>query len=134
MGMNYQGLLNGHLTAMEVAEAIQTVYGGSNFSIHFTHTPDYKLVTFDENLSEEALAEKPWNRKGMVKTRRMSVFLNGMVACDYADVTTEPMTLVDLGHSGECKKVIDALVEHFGGYIRDEAVGCEFIPYTNSNI
>ena len=130
MGMNYQGLLNGHLTAMQVAEAIQNVYGGRNFSVHFTHTPDYKVVRFDENFSEEVLAKKPWDRRGFVKTRAMSVFLNGMVACDYADVTTEPMTLVDLGHSSECKKIIDSLVEHFGGYVKDEAVSEEFIAYT----
>lgn len=127
MGVNYQGLLKGHLTAMQVAEAVQSTYGGNNFSIHFTHNADYKIVMFDENLDAAALAKKPWDRKGAINTRRMNVFLNSYVACDYADVTKDPMTLVDLGNSGACKEIIDGLVKMFGGYIKDETVSHDFV-------
>lgn len=124
MSVNYMGLINGNIGPIDLCGLIQRHYGGSHFSVHLTGTDGFYQITFDENYKGPA-DTPPWDRK--VKTRRMSMWIDGQCACDYADVTTAPMTMIDLGHNGDCKEIIDPLVRLLGGYVKDEVVADEWV-------
>jgi hypothetical protein len=144
MGTSYNGLIQGNMNVVDVAKAILRLYGGDNFNIRFSNEGvlDFGLglgagidqggfaLTFDEELKPEIKALRPWERKNHRIHRNMQVMVDGSCACDYEDVTKEPMTYVSLGHWGECKEIVDALVAHFGGYVKDEAGSQEWEPLT----
>ena len=122
MGVNYKGLINGNIDPVNLAKLIKSTYGGDNFSIHFTSdlTPGFYYIHFTENYTPEQMAQRPWERNKTAVRRQLAVFIDGECASDYADLTTDPMTLVSLGHHSECREIIDALVNSQGGYIQDE--------------
>jgi hypothetical protein len=134
MSVDYKGIIKGNHSAIDIAKAIATYYGGDHFKIRFGSESliDFGLglgrgidgghfvLDFDEEFSEEVKALRPWERGKHRVHRMMHIHTDGSCACDYAEITTEPMTYVSLGHWGECKEIIDALVAHFGGYINDE--------------
>ena len=122
MTVNYKGLINGNIDPVNLAKLIKRVYGGDDFQIHFTsdRTPGFYQISFKENYTPEQMAMKPWERAKVATRRSMSVFIDGECASDYRNVTTDPMTYVSLGHSGECREIIDSLVKSQGGYVYDE--------------
>jgi hypothetical protein len=120
MSIVFSGLLRGNIDAITIAKTIKAVYGGSEFAVHLTSSEGFYQIIFHENLSEEALAMKPWRRRPLMKFRCLSVNTDGSCAGDYEDITTEPMTIVSLGHSSDAPVIITALVAHFGGYINDD--------------
>lgn len=136
MSVSYKGLLNGNISAVDVARAVAKLYGGDQFNIRFGNdsTIDWGLglgagidgghfvITFDQEFSPEVKAMRPWERKASRVGRMMHVFTDGYSSGDYASLTKEPMTCVSLGHWGDCKEIVNALVAHFGGFVLDEGV------------
>lgn len=143
MSVDYKGLIRGNHSAIDIAKVIAKTYGGSHFQIQFGNesTTDHGyglgagidqghfVLTFDQEFSPEVKALRPWARKAHRIHRQMHIFTDGACACDYQDVTTEPMTYVSLGHWGDCQEIICALVAHFGGYVRDEAGADIWVSY-----
>ena len=130
MSVDYQALLVGNHDPISIARLIQTNYGGSDFSIRIVNDNGFYQIIFNENLTAEQAAVPAIER--MVKkirpeTRNMSFFTDGDCACDYAEITTEPMTIVSLGRHGDCKEIIDPLVRLLGGYVKDEAVNHDWV-------
>ncbi len=126
MSVDYKGLLNGNINPLDLARVIHQVYGGEAFNVRFGQgefnmNSGHYVLNFDEEFSDEVKALRPWDRKNHRIHRMMHVFTEGECACDYAEITTEPMTYVSLGHWGQCKEIINALIFHFGGYRMDEA-------------
>jgi hypothetical protein len=140
MSVSYNGLINGNIGPVDLVVLLQKHYGGSNYAIQIEnplegHRPvgqnvDHFTITFEENLSEEAKARQPWDRKGLIKHRMMHLFINGNCKGDYAEVTSENMTFVSLGRNGECEEIIKPLVMLLGGYIKDESKSHDWVrPY-----
>ena len=123
MGVDYKGLMMGHLNPIDIAKQIKQVYGGDDFNVRFSHVSDgFYWITFSENPTEEQKLQKllkPWDRTKVV--RQLSVFTDGDCAGDYDHLTKEPMTLLSLGRHGHCEDIINALVSTTGGWIMDEA-------------
>jgi hypothetical protein len=124
MTVNYKGLINGNINPIDLAKLINKTYGGlhgmSGFSIHFTGTDGFYQICFGENPTEDQLTLRPWEKTKACRRRTLSVFIDYSCAGDYEEITTEPMTYVSLGHSGDCREIIDALVRSQGGYVLDE--------------
>lgn len=120
MGTNYTGLVNGNINPIDLAKLIKKTYGGDDFSVHFTSIEGYFQIVFKQNYTEAQLAMRPWERAKVATRRTMSVFIDGECKHDYKDVTTDNMTYVSLGHSGDCREIINALVRSQGGWVKDE--------------
>ena len=145
MSVDYKGLLQGNISVIDVAKAIGSLYGGEHFQMRFGNEnvvdfgfglgkgidSGHYVLTFDQEFSPEVKAMRPWERKPHRIHRQMHVFTDGACASDYKDITSDPMTYVSLGHWGECKEIINALVAHFGGYICDEAGADEWEALSN---
>lgn len=129
MTINYKGLIDGNHDPVDVVKFLAKNYGGyhgiNGYSILFTSTEGFYQITFYENLTEEQKLLSVSERNRVANRRTMCIFTDGCCSDDYADITTEPMTLVTLGHSGDCRKIIDPLVRHFGGYVYDECIAGE---------
>jgi hypothetical protein len=120
MTVNYKGLINGNINPIDLVKLMQKTYGGDQYSVHFTTIEGMYQISFLQNYTAEQKAMRPWERTKAATRRMMSIFIDGCCATDYADITTDPMTYVDLGHSGDCQLIIDALVSSQGGYVLDE--------------
>lgn len=130
MGVDYKGLITGYQNPIEMARMIKRHYGGSNFSVEIVNDTGFYQIRFNENLTPEQAAMSGLERmrqKIRPRMRNLSFFTDGDCACDYQHITTDPMTLVSLGHSGDCRDIIDPLVRTLGGYIMDEAVSDEWV-------
>lgn len=136
MSVDYKGLLKGNINPLDLARAIHRVYGGESFNVRFgagefrMEGSGHYVLNFDEEFSDEVKALRPWERKNHRIHRMMHIFTDGDCAGDYAEITTEPMTYVSLGHWGQCKEIINALIFHFGGYRMDEAGSQEWEDIT----
>lgn len=133
MSVCYKGLLRDHISAIDIAKVIGSRYGGQKFNIRFGYenfnsplNDGHYIITFEQEYTPEVKAMRPWERSAHATHRQMNVFTDGCCACDYEEVTSDPMTMVTLGHSGDCKEIINALVAHFGGYVLDETVSEEW--------
>lgn len=130
MSVDYQALVVGNQSPIEIARLIKRHYGGSNFQVHIVNDQGFYQIVFDENLTPEQEALGGLARlqqKIRPRTRNMSFFTDGDCKGDYADVTTEDMTILSLGNSGDCKEIIDPIVRVLGGYIKDEAVSHDWV-------
>lgn len=146
MSVDYKGLLRGNISVIDIAKAIALYYGGEHFKFRFgsDSIEDYGhglgrgidsghwILEFNQEHSDAVKALRPWERGKHAIHRMMHVFNDGACKSDYADVTSEPMTYVSLGHWADCKEIINALVYHFGGYINDEAGSQEWEPMTQN--
>lgn len=146
MSVDYKGLLQGNISVIDVAKAIALYYGGTGFKFRFGNDSieDYGfglgrgidsghwVLEFTQEHSDAVKALRPWERSKHAIHRQMHVFTDGACKSDYADITAEPMTYVSLGHWADCKEIINALVYHFGGYVRDEAGSDEFEPMSQT--
>lgn len=140
MSVDYKGLLQGNISVIDIAKAIGTLYGGQHFKFRFGNESvldfgfglgkgidqGHYVLNFEQEHSDEVKAMRPWERGKLAIHREMHVFTDGACKSDYADITSDEMTYVSLGHWGECKEIINALVAHFGGYIKDEAAADEW--------
>jgi hypothetical protein len=141
MGVDYKGLLKGNIGVVELARTMALVYGGDQYSFRFGNDSiidfgfglgkgiesGHFVISFSEEFSDEVKAMRPWDRKGHRVNRMMHVFNDDNCRNDYAHVTDETMTYVSLGHFGECKEIIDALVARFGGFVCDETNDLGFV-------
>jgi hypothetical protein len=129
MGVDYKGLINSNINAIDLCGLIQNNYGGQDFTIRFGlggPLGGHAIIGFTENMSDEVKSMRIMDRGPHLKHRQMHVWTKGECATDYADVTTDPMTYVSLGHWGECREIINSLVRSQGGYVNDEATGGEW--------
>lgn len=128
MSVSYNSIIHGFLSPLDVVAVLKNNYGGTSYSIHF---PDgmhgFVQIVFNEEYSDEVKAMRPWDRPKHCKTRTMYMHIDGDCACDYTDITTEPMTYFSLGNFGDCAKIMAALTFEYGGYIKDEAKDDEWI-------
>ncbi len=145
MSVDYKGLLQGNISVIDIAKAIGSLYGGQHFKFRFGNESvldfgfglgkgidqGHYVLNFEQEHPENVKAMRPWERSKHAIHREMHVFTDGACASDYKDVTSDPMTYISLGHWGECKEIINALVAHFGGYICDEAGADEWEALSN---
>lgn len=119
MGVNTKALLIGKLDVVNLAKDLITEYGTDRHSVqvHFTHSDDYLQIVFDQkkpNTYREMsyTARQEWHRNNK---RLMSVFYD--CKSDYSEVTTDDVTYISLGTSGDAVEIMEALLKKYGGYI-----------------
>lgn len=119
MGISTKAILNGKIDIMTIAKDLITEYGTDRNSVKvtFTHEDDFFQIIFDHKkptlFCEMSYADRiAWTKNNH---RVMCVFY----ACksDYEDVTTDDMTYVSLGASGDAVEIMEALLKKYGGYI-----------------
>ena len=119
MGVNTKALLNGKIDVMRLAKDLITEYGTDRNSVEvtFTHDDDFFQILFDHKQPEDFKSMGYTDRVEWMRNnhRMMSVFYG--CQCDYEDVTTDTMTLVSLGASGDAVEIMESLLKKYGGYI-----------------
>jgi hypothetical protein len=123
-------LVVGNQNPIEIARLIKRQYGGSNFQVHIVDDDGFYQIGLDEKLTPEqeamgGLARR--QQKIRPRIRIIGFFTDGSCACDYADITSDSMTIISMGNSGDCKEIIDPIVRILGGYIKDEAVSDDWV-------
>lgn len=102
MGVNTQGIINSSVGVSDIIEILENKFDVIT-TIEDTHNKDYKQIVFDYNGED----------------RRMSVFVN------YSDIShigftgMDKATLIDLNLWGSSIKLIEGIVEEFGGFVID---------------
>jgi hypothetical protein len=119
MGINTKALLNGKIDVMQLAADLISEYGTDRTSVKIglTFLDDFFHIFFD-HVRPSVYREMPYTEKmewSRNNSRMMSVFYR--CECDYADVTTEPMTYLSLGASGDAVAIMESLLKKYGGYI-----------------
>jgi hypothetical protein len=129
MGADYKGLMRGNHGPIDLAKMIADLYGSDRFSVDICDFEGFYRINFKERPTTMQMTMRPWERAKLLRDRSLAVFTDGDCACDYADLTTEPMTIISLGRHGDCEEIITALVGATGGWIMDEAGDQEWHEY-----
>lgn len=128
MGADYKGLMRGYHNPISIAKMVNDLYGGQDFSVRVCGWDGFYYVCFKERATEEQKVMKPWDRAKVLRDRQLAVFTDGDCAGDYADLTSDPMTIISLGRNGECEEIITALVGATGGWVMDDYGDQEWHP------
>jgi hypothetical protein len=99
MGVDTHVLLDGYVDVQEIVEwvAVTTL---SHVRVERGLVDDMVQICFDYRDEQ----------------RMLSVFTNGNCRNDYADTTTELMTLITFGCWGSNEEIANSLLDRFGGY------------------
>ena len=114
MSITSKAILEGNIDPIELAQFLAASCGVTNVRVELTHKPSYLIVGFHQRPPAEQMALPERKREKII--RSMSVFLNGMCKEDYADVTSEPATLVTIGSGGQAEEILTSLCQHYGGW------------------
>lgn len=135
MTVSYMGLIPGNHNPVTIAREIKRLYGGTDFTVRLVEFDDgYYTLVFNEKLSEAQQArvnagEKLFKVQRESVQRQMSIFTDGSCKCDYENVvgSDAPATMLSIGRHGDCEQIILPLVKLFGGWVKDEAKGDEWV-------
>lgn len=108
-----KGLIFGHVTPEQVAQALSEGYGSESVAVEKAHGQSHYIVHFKEREGD--------------RMRAMSVFTENYTRCDWERLHDGDATPIMLADSGESRETIRFLVERFGGLFletdcRDEDV------------
>lgn len=131
MSVTISGLIAGNLNPLEMVELIRKSYGGDNFSIHYTSIDNMYKIRFTENLTDEQMKLKPWERTKHKVDRTMFLWTNSECAGDYEHVTQAEMTLFSLGAFGDAENIIKSMVNtSWFGFIKNELNSDDWVELT----
>lgn len=120
MSITCKAVLDGNHAPVPIMQLVSRLYGGDGHCIYATHNDNFYEVRFNENHSAEVMKLRPFERAKHRRQRTISMFNNGYCMEDYADVTTDPATLLTVGASGDGRKVLECILSATGGYLYDE--------------
>lgn len=114
MSITSKAILDGNIDPMTLSLFLKSNYQADCIRVELTHSPNYFIIGFRQRCTLAERKLRPVMRQKL--ERSLSVFIHGMCMEDYADVTTNPATLVTIGSAGHAKEILIRLCNAYGGW------------------
>lgn len=112
MGVDTKGITKVSVNPLDIAQFLYSMTSISLEDRRAGKTPTVSGISIHPTF-EDKFHQITFKYKG--EDRMISVFWDGNCKNDYADVTSDSVTLLSLGCWGSSEEIIRVILDHFGG-------------------